>query len=103
MPKSTHTVPRSRIPASSSSLFSPQTPELTPEQALWIRVLARLHQDVSHHGNQQFTSLTREERCRLEYVAMAIGFPDDTLPRLMRAARLEFAARPRKEGSNAHA
>lgn len=101
MPKSTHTIPRSRIPASSSTLFAPTVPELTPEEAMWIRVLDRLYQDVSQHGNQHYTSLTQDERCRLEFVAMAIHLPTDTLPRLMRAARLEFAARPRKEKSDA--
>lgn len=98
MPRSTHTIPRSRIPASSSILFGPDVPEMTPEQALWIRVLDQLHRDVSQHGSQQFTSLTQDERCRLEFVAMAIHLPTDTLPRLMRAARLEFQKRPaRKE------
>jgi hypothetical protein len=86
---------RSRVHVTSSSqLFQPELPQLTPHQSLWIQVLRRLHEDLARDGQAQ---LSAQDHARLEFVAMAIGLPGDTVPRLLRAGRQEHTLRQKGE------
>jgi hypothetical protein len=98
---------RNPVAATTSSTlpFAPDLPSLTPEQALWIQVLRRLHTDITLGGRSRRTDseatrclvqLTEEDQRRLDFVAMAIGLPSDTLSRLVRAGEREYETRERQ-------
>lgn len=70
----------------------------TPEERLWIQVLLEFHEDILAKGCQdRETRLSLADSCRLDFVALALGLPSDTLPRLLRRGEQTYAESRRKE------
>jgi hypothetical protein len=97
---------RQQIPVAAASqlLFHSDLPHLSPEQMLWVRVLLQLRDDIASGASSKRVSgrppqpsarvqLTQEDKLRLDFVAVALGLPGDTLPRLVASAEEEYRQR----------
>lgn len=75
----------------------PRDPFPDPLHKLWIRVLGGLFEEISARGVPAVQSLGRADHAHLELMARAAGWPEDTLPRLVRAGMQAYGERMKKE------